>query len=127
MTGPVAGATATLTFVVGDHDTAQALGSGDVPVLATPRLVAWAEAATVAAVADNLAAGVTTVGIRVEWDHMAASPVGAPVEVTAEVVDVGAREVSFDVTAREHGRVVGRGVVRRAVVDRDQFLSRIHR
>lgn len=127
--GPREGASARLVFTVGADDTAPALGSGDVPVLATPRLVAWAEAATVAAVAGDLAPGTTTVGTRVEFDHVAASPVGATVRVTAEVVLVDDRIVQFDVTATagdgDDRRVVGRGVVRRSVVDRDRFLGRL--
>ena len=56
-----------------------ALGSGDVPVLATPRVVALVEEATVAAIAAALAPGQTTVGTRVELDHLAATPVGRTV------------------------------------------------
>ena len=72
-------------FTVTDDDTASALGSGDLPVLATPRLLAWAEAATCAAVADELDAGSSSVGTRVQLEHVAASPVGASVAVTATV------------------------------------------
>lgn len=119
------GVTATLTSPVGPDDTAAAVGSGDVPVLATPRLVAWAEAATVAAVADHLSPGTTTVGTRVELDHLAASGVGTRIAVTARVVAVDGRAVRFDVTALDADRVVARGVVQRVVVDRDRFLGRL--
>src|SRR5699024_10226111 len=122
---PRVGATSTVTFTVGDEDTAQALGSGDVPVLATPRLIAWPEAATVAAVADDLDIGATTVGVRVELDHLAPSGVGVTVEVNATVIAVEERQIRFDVTATSGAGVVGRGMVRRAVVDRDRFLSRL--
>src|SRR5258708_34791624 len=72
---------ATITAEVTDADTAQALGSGDVPVLGTPRLLALAEAACVAAVAPQLEEGQTTVGTAVSLEHKRASPVGAPIEV----------------------------------------------
>lgn len=125
VTGPAAGMTATLTFTVGPDDTATALGSGDVPVLATPRLVAWFEATSVAAVADGLESASTTVGTRVEIDHLAASGVGARVEVTAEIAAVEGRAIRFDVTAQQGDTVVGQGIVRRVVIDRGRFLGRV--
>ena len=70
------GALAQVELTVTDADTAQALGSGDVPVLATPRLLALAEAATVAATSRRLGSGVTTVGTRVTVEHRAATPIG---------------------------------------------------
>jgi len=73
-----------MRHVVTDLDTAAAVGSGDVPVLATPRLVAWMEAATVVAAAPLLGAGDTSVGTAVRIRHRRATPVGQGVEVTAE-------------------------------------------
>lgn len=111
---------------VGDGDTAVALGSGDVPVLGTPRLVALAEAATVAALAGRLAVGQTSVGTRVELDHLAATPVGGTVRVRAELVAVDGRALRFAVWADDaDGREIGRGSVSRAVVDRERFLLRL--
>ncbi|WP_020575811.1 thioesterase family protein [Actinopolymorpha alba] len=107
-------------------DTAEALGSGDVPVLATPRLLAWAEEATCAAVAGALAANQTSVGKHVELSHLAPSPLGERVTVSAVLVAVDGRLLRFEVTA-EHpdGSSVARGAVTRAVVDRDRFLARL--
>jgi len=68
---------------VTDTDTAAALGSGDVPVLATPRLIAWMEAATVRAAAAFLGTGQTTVGTAIRIEHRRATPVGGSVEITA--------------------------------------------
>ena len=118
---------ATLEHTVTDEDTAAALGSGDLPVLATPRLLAWCEAATCAAVARDLEEGRTTVGTRVALDHVAASPVGARVEVRATVVYVDGRLLRFEVvgTHVEDGKVVGHGEVTRVVVDAERFLSRL--
>src|SRR5690349_23618767 len=84
-------ASATLTFTVTDDDTAAALGSGSLPVLATPRLLAWSEAATCAAIEPALTEGSTSVGTRVTLEHQAASPVGAEVEVTASATYVDGR------------------------------------
>ena len=116
----------TLRFTVTDDDTAAALGSGDLPVLATPRLLAWCEAATCAALDASLTADRSSVGTRVRLDHVAASPVDAEVVVTASVVYVDGRLVRFEVVAEEADeRVVGHGEVTRVVVDRVRFLSRL--
>jgi predicted thioesterase len=125
---PVEGA-ARLSFTVGEEDLATALGSGDVPVLATPRLIAWLEAATVAAAAPQLAAGRTTVGTTVEVDHVAASPVGAQVTASAVVRQSETRQLVFEVEAVHEldgaaPVVVAHGTVIRAVVDRARFLAR---
>ena len=123
------GQTATRSFTVTDEDTATTLGSGDLPVLATPRLLAWAEATTCAAVAGQLDAGSSSVGTRVQLEHVAASPVGASVAVTATVTYVDGRLVRFEVVAEHEAdgvaKVVGHGEVTRVVVDRARFLARL--
>jgi fluoroacetyl-CoA thioesterase len=123
------GRTATLELSVTEDDTATTLGSGDLPVLATPRLLAWAEAATCSAIAADLDDGSSSVGTRVQLDHVAASPVGAVVTVTATASYVDGRLVRFEVVA-EHTvddatKVIGHGEVTRVVVDRDRFLARL--
>jgi fluoroacetyl-CoA thioesterase len=117
----------TLRFTVTDDDTAAALGSGSLAVLATPRLLAWLEAATCAAVADELAAGETSVGTRVELEHRGASPVGAEVEVTAAATHVDGRLRRFSVAASHvtDRKVVATGEVTRVVVDAERFLARL--
>jgi len=123
---PTIGLHSRLERVVGAADTAVALGSGDVPVLATPRLLAWAEAATVAAVHGQLDAGQTSVGSRVEMAHRAASPVGAAVTVSAELVAVEGALLRFAIEVNDAtGRSVATGVVTRALVDRERFLARL--
>ncbi|GAA3825219.1 thioesterase family protein [Nocardioides panacisoli] len=119
-----------LTFTVSDDDTAAALGSGSLPVLATPRLLAWCEAATCAAVEGQLRDGETSVGTRVQLEHLAPSPVGQEVEVSARVVHTDGRLRRFSVAARNlgptgPGKLVGSGEVTRVVVDGDRFLERI--
>ncbi|PZF79706.1 thioesterase family protein [Jiangella anatolica] len=125
MTALEPGLAASESHTVTETDTALALGSGDVPVLATPRLVAWLEAATVAAVDDALAGGDTTVGTRVEVDHVGASPLGAVVGVRAELAEVDGRTLRFAVAASDgDGNPVGRGTITRVVVGRERFLAR---
>lgn len=123
---------ARLTFTVTDADTAVALGSGDVPVLATPRLIAWLEAATVAALSahgGSPPADETSVGTRVDIEHLAASPVGAAVEATAQIIHRDGRLLRFSVAAHHDigaGPVhIARGEVTRVVVRRGAFLERL--
>jgi len=119
--------TSTLSFTVAGDDTAEALGSGNLPVLGTPRLLAWCEAATCTAIAPVLAPGETSVGTRVELEHTRGSRVGARLEVTATSVFRDGRLHRFSVLAREAdgGPVVGTGEVTRVVVDADRFLGRL--
>jgi predicted thioesterase len=117
-----------LSYEVTTADVAAAVGSGDVPVLATPRLLTWCEAATVreAERSGSLPAGSTSVGTRVELDHLVATPVGGRVRVTAWLAEVRGNTLVFEVSAIDRGeRVVASGVVHRAVVDRERFLSRV--
>ncbi|WP_369394187.1 thioesterase family protein [Streptomyces sp. CG1] len=111
---------------VTDADTAVAVGSGDVPVLATPRLIAWLEAATVRAAARFTESGQTTVGTGVRIRHVRATPVGGRVEVSAEPADaVAGGRVTFVVRAVDgSGRLVATGEIDRAIVDRQRFLAR---
>jgi fluoroacetyl-CoA thioesterase len=120
--------TSTLTFTVTDDDTAASLGSGSLSVLGTPRLVAWCEAATCAAIEPDLAEGETSVGTRLELEHTRGSRVGTRLEVTATPVFRDGRLHRFSVVAREAdgGRpVVGTGEVTRVVVDSEKFLARL--
>ncbi|HEY3528089.1 MAG TPA: hotdog domain-containing protein [Nocardioides sp.] len=119
--------TTTLNFTVTNDDTAAALGSGSLPVLGTPRLLAWCEAATCAAIETELGEGETSVGTRIELEHTRASRVGVRLEVTATPVFRDGRLHRFSVLAREAGggAVVGTGEVTRVVVDAERFLARL--
>ncbi|NYF60176.1 thioesterase family protein [Micromonospora purpureochromogenes] len=121
------GLTARVELTVTDADTAQAVGSGDVPVLGTPRLLALAEAATVAATATHLPAGSTTVGSRVELEHRAATPVGRTVVARARLAEVAGRRLVFEVTVTDGDETVAEGRVERALVDRQRFVARAAR
>ena len=116
---------ATRTFTVTEDDTAAAVGSGSLPVLGTPRLLAWCEAVTCAAIDPTLAEGRTSVGTRVSLEHLAASPVGAEITVAASSSYADGRLVRFTVAAREGAKLVGSGEVTRVVVDAERFLSRL--
>lgn len=113
-----------VTTTVSADDTALALGSGDVPVLATPRVAALVEAASVAAVDGALDEGQTSVGTKLSLDHDVASPVGTQVVVNSELVEVEGRRLLFYVAAYDADRIVASGRVERVVVDRARFLEK---
>ncbi len=104
-------------------DTADALGSGDVDVLGTPRLLAWLEAATVEAARPHLEPGQTSVGTAVRIKHRRPTPVGGTVTVQAELREAPSKgRLGFTVSARDgDGTVVGDGEIDRVVVEREGF------
>jgi predicted thioesterase len=118
------GLSATAELKVTDGDTALALRSGEVPVLATPRVVALCEEATVLAVDGRLPEGVTTVGMRVQLDHLAPSMVGALVTAEATLERVEGRRLTFTVSVNDHRGLVAAGRVTRVIVDAEVFMER---
>lgn len=115
------GASATITFTCDERSTAIALGSGDVAVLGTPKVVALGEEAAVAAIAGSLADGMTTVGTHIAVDHLAPTEVGGTVEATATVTATDRNRIEFTVDVIEAGRTVARGTHTRVIVERSRF------
>ncbi len=120
-----AGLQASLSFTVTESDTALAVGSGSLSVLGTPRLIAWMEAATCAAIAEQLDDGQTSVGTRVEIQHLAPSRVGAKIEVVASTSHVDGKLVRFSASAKQDGKLIGSGEITRVVVDSERFMTRL--
>jgi len=118
------GLSAEIDLVVTDADTAVALRSGDVAVLATPRVVALCEEACVAALAGRLDAGTTTVGMRVQLDHLQPTSVGHSVRAEAWLEKVEGRRLTFGVSVNDNRGLVAAGKVTRVVVDTDRFLEK---
>lgn len=115
----------TFERTVTEADTAERLGSGDLPVLATPRLINWLERAAFAAAAEGLSSGQTTVGTLVKVEHIKGTPVGATVVVgCSKPVSDGRRLIFHIRVTDEAGEVVAEGEVHRAVVDHERFLRR---
>lgn len=110
-------------LVVTAADTAASLGSGEVDVLGTPRVLALAEQATMSALAGILEVTDTTVGSRVELIHRAPSPVGSTVTAAAELVSVDGRQLTFDVTVSDEQRTVATASIVRVIVDRRRFST----
>jgi fluoroacetyl-CoA thioesterase len=114
-------------FEVSEADIATTLGTGDVPVLATSRLVTWMEATTVEAAAPLLNTGQTSVGIAVRITHRRPTPLGRGVDITAEPSAPADGRVTFSVRAvDDSGELVGKGEIDRAIVDREDFLRRVN-
>jgi predicted thioesterase len=119
------GTSATVTLVVSEADTAIAHRSGDVAVLATPRLAALLEEASVAALGPSIEVTATSVGVHIAIAHLAASPVGASVAATATVSAVNGRRIDFDLEAKEADKLIATGSHRRLVVDRAGFMASV--
>lgn len=111
-------------LVVAEGDTARSLGSGDVDVLGTPRLIALCEEATVAALRGSLDDATSSVGMRIRVDHLQPTPVGAEVTAEAMLEKVDGRRLTFTVSASDSGGLVAAGKITRALVDRDRFLGK---
>jgi predicted thioesterase len=118
------GLTASVTLVVAEADTALALGSGDVPVLGTPRLIALAEQASIEAITGDLPDGRTTVGYQVQLAHLTPTAVGGTVVAEATLEQVEGRRLTFRVSVNDARGLVAAGRITRVIVERARFLER---
>lgn len=118
------GLAAEVLLAVTDDDTAIAFGSGSVPVLGTPRVVALVEEASVKALEARLEPGTTTVGMRVQLDHLAPTAVGHKVRAEATLREVEGRRLVFAVSVRDERGLVAAGKVTRVIVDVDRFMDK---
>lgn len=110
--------------MVDDGDTALAMRSGTVPVLATPRVVALVEEAAVHALDGHLDEGETSVGMKVQLDHLAPTATGHTVAAEATVEKVTGRRVTFTVSVNDERGLVAVGRVTRVIVDAERFLDK---
>lgn len=110
---------------VNESNTAIALGSGDMPVLATPAMMALMENAAMLAVASSLPEGSTTVGGYIESSHLKPSPMGAEVSATATLEKIDGRKLYFNVVAHQGDTVIGEGKHLRFIVDRERFMGKL--
>ena len=110
-------------LIVSQSDTALSQGSGDMEVLATPRMIALMENAAMLAVAPALAPGETTVGGQISITHLKPSAVGAEVSATAVLTQVEGRKLTFTLSASEGDKRIGEGTHIRFIVNREKFLG----
>ncbi len=121
------GLTHTSKTTVNETNTAIALGSGDMPVFATPAMMALMENAAMLAVAAELPEGSTTVGGQIESSHLKPSPIGAEISATATLEKIDGRKLYFKVSASQGDTLIGEGTHLRFIVDREKFLSKIYK
>ena len=103
--------------------TAIQMGSGDLPVLATPAILALMENASMLAVSNELSDGQTTVGGYIESSHLSPSKIGDIVSATAEVIKVDGKKIEFKVSAYSGETLLGEGKHLRFVVDKERFMK----
>ncbi|WP_203227047.1 thioesterase family protein [Prevotella koreensis] len=115
----------TSEIIVKDSLSAENVGSGDMPVLATPMMMALMENAAMLAVKDSLEEGMTTVGGHIESSHLAPTKIGEKVMATAEVTKVDGKKIFFKISAYCGETLLGEGTHLRFIVDRQKFLARL--
>ncbi|MBQ2787329.1 MAG: thioesterase family protein [Bacteroidaceae bacterium] len=121
------GLTHTSAIVVTDEKTALSMGSGNLPVFATPAMAALMENAAMLAVAAHLPDGSTTVGGSLNIQHIKPSGVGAEIHATAVLTAVSGRKLLFDVTAHDANGIIGKGTHERFVVECERFIAGLKR
>ena len=114
------------TTTVTDSLTAQAFGSGSLPVYATPAIIALMEAASVTAINHLIPSHQTSVGTFVSIKHLAASALGQTIRARAEVTQVEGNQISFAVQAWDNKQLIGEGTHTRFIVDVDRFMKRLN-
>ncbi|MBO4598780.1 MAG: thioesterase family protein [Bacteroidaceae bacterium] len=117
----------TSELTVTEDVTAVKIGSGDMPVLATPAMLALMENAAKLAVADSLTDGETTVGGHIESSHLKPSKIGDKITATAEVIKVDGKKIEFKVSAHSNDVLLGEGTHLRFIVDRNKFIEKLNK
>ena len=120
------GMTGTVDSLVERADTAADVGSGSLLVYATPCMAALMEGAACEAIESGLDEGETTVGIALDLQHTAATPVGMDVTATAEVTAVDGKIITFSITASDEAGTIGTAIHKRAVVNAQRFLDKTY-
>ena len=116
------GLTYSTSVLVDETNTAATVGSGELPVFATPMLLALAEACCCGCLKGQLEAGMTSVGTQVNLSHTAATPVGMTVTCTCELTEIDGRRLVFRVTMSDEAGEVGHGTHERFLVGKERFI-----
>jgi fluoroacetyl-CoA thioesterase len=126
MSNPLSvGARSDQTMLVTDDLTAVAMGSGSLPVLATPAMIALMEASALAAIDPLLPEGQASVGIEISVRHLSATPVGEEIIASAIVTQIDGKRVTFEVRAWDRKELIGEGTHVRYIIDEVRFMSRL--
>jgi len=119
------GARGDQTILVTDDLTALEMGSGSLPVLATPAMIALMEGAALTAIDSLLDEGQSSVGIEITVRHLAATPVGEEITASAIVTQIDGKRVTFEVRAWDRNELIGEGTHMRYLIDEVRFMSRL--
>lgn len=107
-----------------DSNTAASLGSGLLPVYATPAMILLLEAACAEAVVSRLDEGCTTVGTKLSVEHVSATPVGMEVRCECELVEIDRRRLVFNVEIFDKAGTIGKGTHERFIVASEKFMEK---
>lgn len=113
------------SFTVEPEHAADRVGSGGVPVLASPWMIAFMERVAFQLLEKQLPAGQSSVGIHIDVRHIAPSPIGAEARVLAEIKEIAGSQVTFSIQAWDEVEKIGTGSHRRVIIDEERFLSRV--
>ncbi|HSF83531.1 MAG TPA: thioesterase family protein [Anaerolineales bacterium] len=113
------------SFIVEESHSAIHIGSGSHRVLATPWMITFMERTARQLLADFLPPGYSSVGVRVDIQHLAPTPVGNRVHVRAEVLTVEGSKVIFSVQVADELEIVGAGRHERVIIEEERFLRRV--
>ena len=114
-------------FTALPEHTASFIGSGDLEVLGTPALAAFMEITCKESVAEHLPNGSTTVGTRLDLEHLKASKIGSVIACSCELTEISGRMITFQVTCEDSGHTIGRAVHTRVVVDSSRFMAGLNK
>lgn len=115
----------TSTMIVEEKHLACNVGSGDLPVFATPMMMALMENAAMLCVADELENGFSTVGGQISSSHLKPTGLGKTVTATAELISAEGRKLKFKVSASDEGGLIGEGEHLRFIIDKEKFMSKV--
>ena len=115
----------TSTMIVEEKHLAYNVGSGDLPVFATPMMMALMENAAMLCVADELENGSSTVGGQISSSHLKPTGLGKTVTATAELISAEGRKLKFKVSASDEGGLIGEGEHLRFIIDKEKFMSKV--
>lgn len=115
----------TSTMIVEEKHLACNVGSGDLPVFATPMMMALMENAAMLCVADELKDGSSTVGGQISSSHLKPTGLGKTVTATAELISAEGRKLKFKVSASDEGGLIGEGEHLRFIIDKEKFMSKV--
>ena len=112
--------------IVTENDTAKVFGSGELLVLATPRMIALMEECSYKCISGDLEAGASTVGTSLNVKHLSATPVGMEVAVEAEIAEIDGRRVCLSVKAYDECGLIGEGTHERFIVYSEKFTQKTY-